>query len=44
MNNGKGNPNVTGYFFDDHWDNFTSGDDYSVGPSEVDPKAVADMG
>ena len=44
MNGGQGNPNVHGYFFDDHWDNFTGADDRSVGPSEVDPAAVSDMG
>jgi hypothetical protein len=38
------NADVSGYFFDDHWDNFTGSDDHSVGPSEVANSAVEDMG
>ena len=33
---GAGNPNISGFYFDDHW---TSG-----GPSEMSGKAAADMG
>ena len=42
--NGSGHPAVSGYFFDDHWDNFTAPDDFSLGPTEVSGNAVYDMG
>ena len=29
---------------DDHWDNFTAPDDFSLGPTEVSANAVYDMG
>ena len=29
---------------DDHWDNFTALDDFSLGPTEVSANAVYDMG
>lgn len=42
--NGSGHPAVSGYSFDDHWDDFTAPNDYSVGPTGVSKFAVADMG
>jgi hypothetical protein len=33
---GAGNPNISGFYFDDHWT--------SHGPSEMDRNAAADMG